>query len=153
MDISNLERRIGALEESTAADRRLLVAAGIAGFGPTPANVDGTPGAGVNQTGEELPWNGQAGAGTPLVFQGTKVYKIRPPVGFRGTREIALSQVAPAFFNADVTITGPGVNKSYPHVSFGNFDDYTPVLEGGQEYELTIVSDGAGHVRLVGINT
>lgn len=133
-----------------------LAAAQIPGFGPAPANPDGTP-MNLTPNGSQVPWNGQAGEGGECVFQGHAEWLLTVPAGFNGTRGISVSGRAPvavkAFELKFLDANGNLVGEPYM-MQTGFLQASSPPLVGGQTYKVVIdatnPTTGCGAFQLVG---
>lgn len=100
--------------------------------------------------GDELPWNPIPGTGVPAWIHGATVLKIRPTPGFKGKREISVSQLSRQYSSVVLTIG----DTTYPQMGNTGGQEWTPELEGGKVYDCTVVPypvDADVNIQLIGL--
>lgn len=125
---------------------------------PAPPSALGTPTEPVSPNGTAIPWNAQAGEALGLVFQGTAQFVLPVPAGYKGTRELSLSQLPPQYDVVHVAVVAPDgtvIGDYRNEVSPSGVVKLS--LDGGdsgQAYTVYIAAEsptnGAGRIQLVG---
>lgn len=88
--------------------------------------------------GDELPFNATSGHGMMVWLNRSMTLKIRPPAGFKGRKRVVCTGIPPQITLSIGDVTERGL--------FGACEITTPELEGGKEYDLTILLDPAERV-------